>query len=202
MRLGRAACGPPSRSPSPRPAGRSRGSSRTDRPRQVQSSVAQRLLPSSVRAPWPIFWHSAAPHRSRLHSRARSVPRRLRISVRRSREALACSPTEVDRVCLASAQSSAAAGLPERSETPSPRNGLPSLQPCAIPRSRQIALIGLPCLKNARRIFAIVSTTNIQTSASKNYGSQCHPLMPGARFDADHPETGSFLHADPQSWLG
>ena len=31
--------------------------------------------------------------------------------------------------------------------------------------SRQIALIDLPCTKNARRIFAIVSTISIPTSA-------------------------------------
>jgi hypothetical protein len=33
--------------------------------------------------------------------------------------------------------------------------------------SRQIALIGLPCTKNARRIFAIVSTISIPTSAPR-----------------------------------
>jgi hypothetical protein len=32
--------------------------------------------------------------------------------------------------------------------------------------SRQIALIGLPCTKNARRIFAIISTISIPTSAA------------------------------------
>src|SRR5262245_31606970 len=48
----------------------------------------------------------------------------------------------------------------------------------------------LPCLKNARRIFAIVSTTSIPTSASKNHGSQCGPSVPGSRLEADHPEKG------------
>src|SRR6516165_11758057 len=48
----------------------------------------------------------------------------------------------------------------------------------------------LPCLKNARRIFAIVSTTSIPTSASKNHGSQCGPSVRGSRLDADHPEKG------------
>src|ERR1700756_3982982 len=50
--------------------------------------------------------------------------------------------------------------------------------------------MGLPCLKNARRIFAIVSTTSIPTSASKNHGSQCGPSVPGSRLEADHPEKG------------
>src|SRR5437660_12736529 len=59
--------------------------------------------------------------------------------------------------------------------------------------------MGLPCLKNARRIFAIVSTTSIPTSASKNHGSQCGPSVPGSRLEADHPEKGSFLHADSQT---
>src|SRR4026207_179471 len=58
------------------------------------------------------------------------------------------------------------------------------------PSSRQIALIGLPCLKNARRIFAIVSTTSIPTSASKNHGNQCGYSVPGSRLDADHPKKG------------
>src|SRR5262249_39287978 len=58
------------------------------------------------------------------------------------------------------------------------------------PNSRQIALMALPCLKNARRIFAIVSTTSIPTSASKNHGSQCGPSVPGSRLEADHPEKG------------
>src|SRR5262245_48957270 len=59
-----------------------------------------------------------------------------------------------------------------------------------MPSSRQIALIDFPCLKNPRRIFAIVSTTSIPTSASKNHGSQCGPSIPGSRLDADHPEKG------------
>ena len=59
-----------------------------------------------------------------------------------------------------------------------------------MPSSRQIALIDFPCLKNPRRIFAIVSTTSIPTSASKNHGSQRGPSIPGSRLDADHPEKG------------
>src|SRR6516165_9642616 len=50
--------------------------------------------------------------------------------------------------------------------------------------------MALPCLKNARRIFAIVSTTSIPTSAPKNHGSQCGPSVPGSRLEADHPEKG------------
>jgi hypothetical protein len=45
-------------------------------------------------------------------------------------------------------------------------------------------------LKNARRIFAIVSTTSIPTSASKNHGNQCGSSVPGSRLEADHPEKG------------
>src|SRR5277367_4452502 len=51
--------------------------------------------------------------------------------------------------------------------------------------SRQINLIDLPCTKNARRIFAIVSKTSIPTSASKNHGSHCGPSAPGSLFHAD-----------------
>src|SRR4249919_3124800 len=58
------------------------------------------------------------------------------------------------------------------------------------PSSRQIALIDLPCAKYARRIFAIVSTISIPTSASTNHGSQCGPAVPGSRLEADHPENG------------
>src|SRR5438445_9271364 len=53
--------------------------------------------------------------------------------------------------------------------------------------------MALPCLKNARRIFAIVSTTSIPTSASKNHGSQCGPSVPGSRLEADHPEKGGLF---------
>src|SRR5207247_5316298 len=53
--------------------------------------------------------------------------------------------------------------------------------------------MALPCLKNARRIFAIVSTTSIPTSASKNHGSQCGPSVPGSRLEADHPEKGVLI---------
>src|SRR3954453_16526850 len=59
--------------------------------------------------------------------------------------------------------------------------------------SRQIALIDLPCPKNARRIFAIVSTISIPTSASKNHGSHCGPSARGSRLDADHPEKGVLI---------
>src|ERR1700691_1159937 len=59
--------------------------------------------------------------------------------------------------------------------------------------SRQINLIDLPCTKNARRIFAIVSKISIPTSASKNHGSHCEPSAPGSRLDADHPENGVLI---------
>src|SRR5260370_41843863 len=65
--------------------------------------------------------------------------------------------------------------------------------------SRQINLIDLPCTKNARRIFAIVSKISIPTSASKNHGSHCGPSVPGSRLDADHAENGVLIHADSHS---
>src|SRR5674476_1512060 len=61
------------------------------------------------------------------------------------------------------------------------------------PRLRHIALIGWPCTKYARRIFAIVSTTSIPISAPMKNGSQCGPSMPGSRLDADHPENGVLI---------
>jgi hypothetical protein len=62
------------------------------------------------------------------------------------------SLTEADRGCLASGQSSAEADLPARSETQSPPERITFLTTFRdTPNSRQIALIGLPCLKNARR---------------------------------------------------
>src|SRR5262245_8745815 len=59
--------------------------------------------------------------------------------------------------------------------------------------SRQIALIGLPWTKNARRIFAIVSTISIPTSASMKHGSHCGPYAWGSRLDADHPQKGVLI---------
>src|SRR5450631_3570960 len=59
--------------------------------------------------------------------------------------------------------------------------------------SRQIALIDFPCTKNARRIFAIVSTISIPISAPMNHGSHCGPAAPGSRLDADHPENGVLI---------
>src|SRR5665647_3006854 len=61
------------------------------------------------------------------------------------------------------------------------------------PRLRHIALIGWPCTKYARRIFAIVSTTSIPISAPMKNGSQCGPSVPGSRLEADHPENGVLI---------
>src|SRR3974377_1863300 len=60
--------------------------------------------------------------------------------------------------------------------------------------SRQIALIGLPWTKNARRIFAIVSTISIPTSASKNHGSHCGPSARGPDWMPITPKRGPFFH--------
>src|SRR4051794_35344693 len=59
--------------------------------------------------------------------------------------------------------------------------------------SRQIALIDLPCPKNARRIFAIVSTISIPTSAPIIMEASVDPQPPGSRLDADHPENGVLI---------
>ena len=59
--------------------------------------------------------------------------------------------------------------------------------------SRQIALIDLPCPKYARRIFAIVSTISIPTSASMNLKASVNPLPPGSLSDADRPEDGVLI---------
>src|SRR3954468_23584534 len=59
--------------------------------------------------------------------------------------------------------------------------------------SRQIALIDLPCPKNARRIFAIVSTISIPTSAPRIMEASVDPQPPGSRLDADHPENGVLI---------
>src|SRR3954465_12030711 len=59
--------------------------------------------------------------------------------------------------------------------------------------SRQIALIDLPCPKNPRRIFAIVSTISIPTSAPIIMEASVDPQPPGSRLDADHPENGVLI---------
>jgi hypothetical protein len=61
------------------------------------------------------------------------------------------------------------------------------------PRSRQIALIGLPSLKNARRIFAIVSTTSIPTWGFQESWKPSLPSVRGSLLDADHPPWGVLL---------
>src|SRR3974377_972322 len=65
--------------------------------------------------------------------------------------------------------------------------------------SRQIALIGLPWTKNARRIFAIVSTISIPTSASKNHGSHCGPSARGPDWMPITPKRGALFHAETQA---
>src|SRR3954453_23777608 len=59
--------------------------------------------------------------------------------------------------------------------------------------SRQIALIDLPCPKHARRIFAIVSTISIPTSAPIIMEASVDPQAPGARLVADAPENGVLI---------
>jgi hypothetical protein len=54
-------------------------------------------------------------------------------------------------------------------------------------------LIDLPWTKNARRIFAIVSTISIPTSAPRIMEASVDPQPPGSRLDADHPENGVLI---------
>src|SRR5271168_2480797 len=69
--------------------------------------------------------------------------------------------------------------------------------------SRQIALIDLPCTKNARRIFAIVSTISIPTSASIIMEASVDPQPRGPDWMPITPKTGSLFHAETQidTWL-
>src|SRR5262249_7186975 len=62
--------------------------------------------------------------------------------------------------------------------------------------SRQIALIDLPCTKNARRIFAIVSTISIPTSASRIMEATVDPQPRGPDWMPITPKTGSLFHAE------
>src|SRR4029079_9451976 len=112
--------GRPSRSPSRRSAGRSRGSSRTGRLLLERSLAEQRLQLLLARAPWPIAARSDAPHHSRPHICVRAVPRTAGSASGAHVMALPRSLTEADRGSLASGQSSAAADLPARNETQSP----------------------------------------------------------------------------------
>src|SRR3979490_1080958 len=59
--------------------------------------------------------------------------------------------------------------------------------------SNTISCVSPGCTKNARRIFAIISTISIPTSASKKHGSHCGPSAPGSRLDADYPENGGLI---------
>ena len=66
------------------------------------------------------------------------------------------------------------------------------------PSSRQIALIALPCTKNKRRIFAIVSTISIPTSASIIMEASVDPQPRGPDWMPITPKTGSLFHAGSQ----
>src|SRR5580704_17116014 len=62
--------------------------------------------------------------------------------------------------------------------------------------SQQIALIDLPCTKNVRRIFAIVSTISIPTSASIIMEASVDPQPRGPDWMPITPKTGSLFHAE------
>jgi hypothetical protein len=65
--------------------------------------------------------------------------------------------------------------------------------------SRQIALIDFPCTKWARRIRAIVSTTNIPIWPSIITRANVNPIARGGRLDADYPAHGALFHAYSQT---
>src|SRR5215204_282235 len=65
--------------------------------------------------------------------------------------------------------------------------------------SRQIALIDLPCTKNARRILAIVSTISIPISAPMIMEASVDPQPRGPDWMPITPKTGSLFHAETQS---
>ena len=69
--------------------------------------------------------------------------------------------------------------------------------------SRKVALIDLPCTKNARRIFAIVSTFSIPTSASIIMEASADPPAPGVPIGCrDYPENGVLTPRVPPSTFG
>src|SRR5215211_7664112 len=67
--------------------------------------------------------------------------------------------------------------------------------------SRQIALIDLPCTKNARRILAIVSTISIPISAPMIMEASVDPQPRGPDWMPITPKTGSLFHAETQGWI-
>ena len=109
------------------------------------------------------------------------------------------SPAITPRVGRAMDQPSATAASPAHSETPSPQS--PSSGRITLRTtfrdtrsSRQITLIGFSWTKNARRIFALVSTTSIPTSAPMSLmEANVNPPFRGSRLDADHPENGVLI---------
>src|ERR1700688_1845716 len=68
--------------------------------------------------------------------------------------------------------------------------------------SRQIALIDLPWTKNARRIFAIVCTIRIPTSAFIIMEASVDPQPRGPDWMAIIQKTGSLFHAETQPRAG
>ena len=130
-------------------------------------------------------------HRSPRHNRSHAVPRIGGSASGAPATPYLHSPTATDRACHSKARSSEAAALLARKVASERITFRTTFR--ETPRSRHIALIGWPCTKYARRIFAIVSTTSIPISAPMKNGSQCGPSVPGSRLDADHPENGVLI---------
>ena len=195
---GRAGHGRPSRSPSRHSAERPRGSSRTGRLLQAQSSAGHRLQPSIARAPCSIAWRNAARHRSRRHSRARAAPRRSG-STSAARE----QPWPHS---LASNPSSSAAHRPSFGRGWTARSYSNEVSPDRSTfrtvfrdtfRSRAISLIVLPLMKCSRRIRAIVSTVSIPNHLLRFKAGSATDQPVGGQFWTPIPRLrGSKLHAE------
>lgn len=113
------------------------------------------------------------------------------------------SPAITPRAARAMDQPSPTAASPAHSETPSPlspSSGRITLRTIFrdTRSSRQVTLIGFFWTKSARRIYAIVSTTSIPTSAPMSLmeANVNPPFRGGPDWMPITPKTGSLFHAD------
>ena len=158
----------PSRSSSPRPSQRSRGSSRIDRPRPAQTSAAQRHPPSRLHSPSPSFAHNGGWRHSRRRIRAPATPRKSGSGSAALAPALRRSPPTADRVALSIFRVSGAAA-PDAPEYKKTTSFGQSLRPygdrpycgTAPQVMRAISLIDLPWDKNTRALSDRSSPTSI-----------------------------------------
>ena len=185
---GRAGHGRPSRSPSRHSAELPRGSSRTDRLLQAQSSAGHRLQPSIARAPCSTVWRNDARRRNRRHSRARAALRRSgSTSAARERAWLRSLPAT--RRVLWPIAHSFGRGWTNRSYSNEVSPDLSTFRTMFRHtfRSRASSLIVSPLMKCSRRIRAIVSTISIPNHLLRSKGGSA----------IDQPIGGAILDADP-----